>query len=81
MPGLPVTFVEHNNHSGGCYYASLCDLDAPDVLVSQDSLTSSKTDSCQQSDCALNSGEAALNGSKTGLLAAVRLCLWTAVRL
>ena len=33
MPGLPVTF-EHDDHSEGGYRASLCDLDAPGVLMS-----------------------------------------------
>ena len=34
MPGWPVTFDEHSNHSEECCCAALCDLDAPDVLMS-----------------------------------------------
>ena len=34
MPGWPVTFGEYGNHSEECCCAALCDLDAPDVLMS-----------------------------------------------
>ena len=34
MPCQPIAFGVHDDHSEVCFYASLCELDAPDVLMS-----------------------------------------------